>query len=95
MTIGDDLGVYFNTDDFGVTVSIDGTGGLVGIVDQEYEELVGTAGYNPELQIPTASIPSGSGVGSAVVIGAATFRIKNQRPDATARVTILDLEFVA
>jgi hypothetical protein len=94
VAIGDDLSVYFNTDDFGVAVSIDGED-VVGILDQEYEEMVEVAGYNPELQVPSANLPAGIAYGSDVVIGPRNFKVRAIRPDVSQRVTILDLEYIS
>jgi hypothetical protein len=77
--------------DFGEPVVI-GTTTVTAIVDLEYyEAALGEAGQEstqPQITLPTATIPTGTAEGTAVTVRNVAYTIRNIKPDGTGMTTI-------
>jgi len=84
------IAAFFNTDEFAVSATLAGVS-VTGIFDNGYFEPFGEVeGRQPTFTLPTSSAPSAAH-GQALVIGAATYKVRGVEPDGTG-VTVLRLE---
>ena len=87
----EDLAPFFDVDDFAVAATLGGNA-VTGIFDAAYIEPLGNLveGASPVFSLPTASA-AGAAHGTALVIGATTYKVQGIEPDGTG-ITVLRLE---
>lgn len=74
MAFTEDFGEFFDTNDFGITITIAGTS-VTAIFDHEYVEVNGVDSRRPVIQFETAA-KSAAAQGDAVVINSVNYVIE-------------------
>ena len=80
MAFAEDFDNYFDTSDFGVTITVGGTS-VVAIFDHEHVEVNGVASRRPVIQYETAA--KAAAQGDAVVIASVNYVIEVIELDGT------------
>jgi hypothetical protein len=90
-----DRAAFLDTDDFGVTASLNGGADISGIFDIDYYEAIGESGGGVETQSPmftarTSDLP-GVAIDDTLTIDGTDWLVCSVRPDGTG-MTVLRLE---
>jgi len=83
----EDLAPFFDSDEFGSTVT-HGATTFVGIFDNGFSEVLGAASSHPTLTCKTSDAPA---VGETITIAGTDYTIMVHEPDGVG-VTVLELE---
>lgn len=86
-----DRAAFFNTDDFGVVATINGTE-VNGIFDNEYIDVLDVAGTSPAFTCATAdlaAITPAVARGTSVTISGTAYTIQNIKPDGTGMTVLV------
>jgi len=84
-----DLGVFFDTDEFALSVTVKATA-VTAIFDHEYVAVENIEGERPVLTCRTSDLPAGLVNGDPVVVEGVDYTVASIHPDGTG-VTLLVL----
>lgn len=90
MPFAEDLSVFFNTADFAVAATYNGSVAVTVIFDAAYLESLGVVGTNP-VALGKAS-DFAAPVGKTLLIGTTTYTIRNKQPVGDGATAALELE---
>lgn len=87
----EDLTSFFDTGDFAIAATYDGTATVNIIFDNAYIDAVGISSVNPVAYARASDIPA-AGVGKNLVVSGITYVIRNREPQDDGAVVLLQLE---
>ena len=90
MAFTEDHTVFFDTDEFAVSATFDGTTTINVIFDAEYQAALGDDEYastSPEVWCIASDVPDP--VGKTLVVNSTTYVIKVNQPDGTGQTRLI------
>lgn len=97
MPMKENLGAFFNTDEFASVAKFEGGDEITGIFDSNYETVgggIGMASSSPALTVQTADVPFRV-IGRTMMLNDLWYRVANKEIDFDPSLTVLMLEQVA
>ena len=91
----EELDEFFNTDDFAVTATYDGSAEISVILDHEFLQAVGVMGGRQTGALVKASDVAANPKGKSLLIDGTTYTIESIRPIDDGAVAVLELSKAA
>lgn len=87
----EDLSVFFQTGDFAVAATYDGSTTVNGLFDAAYVDALGVSSVNPVFMCDAADVPA-AGVNKTLLVNGVTYRIRDRQPEGDGALVVLQLE---
>jgi len=92
MAMTEDLSVFFDTDDFAASATLNGVASGNVIIDREYLRALGMVDSTNPLALARASQYSESDIGATLAAGGTSYLIRSVQPQDDGAIVLLQLE---